>query len=68
MANMTAENKRKSVEQQRRNPSGGSAEDPLQPLDDMRTYLVEYARREPEMAALYCLGIGFVLGWKLKPW
>jgi hypothetical protein len=23
---------------------------------------------KPEQAALWCLGIGFVLGWKLKPW
>jgi len=23
---------------------------------------------KPEAAALWCLGIGFVLGWKLKPW
>ena len=25
-------------------------------------------RANPEAAALWCLGIGFVLGWKLKPW
>jgi len=23
---------------------------------------------EPEILALWCFGIGFVLGWKLKPW
>jgi len=32
----------------------------------------EYARTcvraNPEAAALWCFGIGFVLGWKLKPW
>ena len=28
----------------------------------------EYARERPEMAALWCFGLGFVLGWKLKPW
>lgn len=27
-----------------------------------------YAVQHPERAALWCLGIGFVLGWKLKPW
>jgi hypothetical protein len=35
---------------------------------DIVEYLKEYAREKPEVAALWCLGIGFVLGWKLKPW
>jgi hypothetical protein len=35
---------------------------------DVLDYLKEYAREKPEVAALWCLGIGFVLGWKLKPW
>jgi hypothetical protein len=34
--------------------------------------LVEFARRyireKPGVVALWCLGVGFVLGWKLKPW
>lgn len=28
----------------------------------------DYAKERPEVVALWCLGIGFVLGWKLKPW
>jgi hypothetical protein len=28
----------------------------------------EYQRERPEVAALWCFGIGFVLGWKLKLW
>ena len=28
----------------------------------------EYGRERPEIVALWCLGIGFVLGWKLKMW
>jgi hypothetical protein len=28
----------------------------------------EYARREPWNFGLWMLGIGFVLGWKLKMW
>jgi len=28
----------------------------------------DYAKSQPETVALWCLGIGFVLGWKLKPW
>ncbi len=35
---------------------------------DLGQYLREYAREQPEIAALWCVGIGFVLGWKLKPW
>jgi hypothetical protein len=28
----------------------------------------QYARDEPVNFALWAFGIGFVLGWKLKPW
>lgn len=38
------------------------------PGRDLMHYLREYARERPEVAALWCFGIGFVLGWKLKPW
>jgi len=34
---------------------------------DVVDYLTEYAREKPGVAALVCLGAGFVLGWKLKP-
>ncbi|QDT01103.1 hypothetical protein [Adhaeretor mobilis] len=50
--------------------STGQASSPgdLQPSADIVDYVKEYAREKPEVAALWCLGIGFVLGWKLKPW
>jgi len=35
---------------------------------EMLEYLRDYARENPEMAAVWCFGIGFVLGWRLKPW
>jgi hypothetical protein len=35
---------------------------------DLAEYLTNYARQNPGTAALTCLAIGFVLGWKLKPW
>jgi hypothetical protein len=35
---------------------------------DLLDHLKEYARERPEVAALWCFGIGFILGWKLKPW
>jgi hypothetical protein len=40
----------------------------LHPLSDVLCYVKEYARQRPEVVALTCLGIGFLLGWKLKPW
>ena len=30
--------------------------------------LEDYARARPLSFAMWSLGIGFVLGWKLKPW
>ncbi|MBL9122169.1 MAG: hypothetical protein JNG90_00965 [Planctomycetaceae bacterium] len=35
---------------------------------DLMKHVRDYARENPEATALWCLGIGFVLGWKLKPW
>lgn len=32
------------------------------------TFFRDYARERPEVVALWALGIGFVLGWKMKPW
>ena len=43
-------------------------EQELRPLDDLMSYVREYVKENPEMAALACFGVGFVLGWKLKPW
>ncbi|MBA3314217.1 MAG: hypothetical protein M3552_08275 [Planctomycetota bacterium] len=40
----------------------------LNPSQDVVQYLKDYARERPDVAALWCFGIGFVLGWKLKPW
>ena len=31
-------------------------------------HLRQYAEQRPDVAALWCFGIGFVLGWKLKLW
>jgi hypothetical protein len=40
----------------------------LCPAQDLMEYARMYARENPEVVALWALGIGFVLGWKLKPW
>lgn len=28
----------------------------------------KYAAQRPDVVALWAFGVGFVLGWKLKPW
>jgi hypothetical protein len=43
-------------------------EDTLKPASDLVAYFLKYSRQKPEVVALWCLGVGFVLGWKLKPW
>ena len=43
------------------------AED-LQPGKDLLDYAQAYAREKPEVVALWCFGVGFIVGWKLKPW
>ena len=35
---------------------------------DLIVALRDFARQKPEVAALWCFGIGFLLGWKMKPW
>ena len=40
----------------------------LKPTSDLVEYFRQYSRERPEVVALWCFGIGFVLGWKLKPW
>ncbi len=37
-------------------------------LPSVVEYVTTYARQNPDVAALWCFGIGFALGWKLKPW
>lgn len=37
-------------------------------MGDLVKHLGEFAKENPTGAALWCFGIGFVLGWRLKPW
>jgi hypothetical protein len=41
---------------------------PPHPTRDLVAYAKAYARERPEVVALWCFGIGFALGWKLKMW
>jgi hypothetical protein len=40
----------------------------MQMMEDLAAYFRRYARERPGTVALACLGLGFILGWKLKPW
>jgi hypothetical protein len=57
-----------SAQQSRTRDRDESSDKELPRITDWIEHLREYARNSPEAAALWCLGIGFVLGWKLKPW
>ena len=35
---------------------------------DMVECIKSYAKKNPEKFAMWCFGLGFVLGWRLKPW
>lgn len=48
--------------------SSHGGDDALKPFNDLYSYFQDYARERPDVVALWCFGIGFVLGWKLKPW
>ena len=41
---------------------------PAETIKGVCAHFSEYGRQRPGIVALWCLGIGFVLGWKLKPW
>lgn len=50
---------------ERPNRSASSQQDFLASASD---FLREYSRSRPEVVALWAFGVGFILGWKLKPW
>ena len=49
-------------------PMAQLAETQKEMTQDFVEYLTDYAQKNPGYAALWCIGVGFVLGWKLKPW
>lgn len=57
-----------NVQSHENSVGGHGSTDRLDPMHDLVQYFQDYARENPGAAALWCLGIGFVLGWKLKPW
>jgi hypothetical protein len=61
---------RPEVEYETRRSAGSAAHqtDEMHLVDDLMMYLRRYAREKPQAVAYACFGIGFILGWKLKPW
>jgi hypothetical protein len=49
-------------------PDVARDDDELKVVEDLTEYFKKYARERPQTVALLCLGVGFVLGWKMKPW
>ncbi|HUG66519.1 MAG TPA: hypothetical protein VMM76_02130 [Pirellulaceae bacterium] len=45
-----------------------AGDDQLSAFDTAMDCFRQYTKERPETVALWALGIGFVLGWKLKPW
>lgn len=68
MANSTAKHKGSNSVRKTSDQIEQLMEDPIEVGRDVVDYLREYAKENPETAALWCFGIGFVLGWKLKIW
>lgn len=54
--------------QQSATSSGQTASRPQTDSRDLVSHLTQYAEENPSSAALWCFAIGFVVGWKLKPW
>jgi len=68
MPSTTKTNRNSAQTQGAARAAADGAEQPREITRDIVEYLTEYARENPTQAALVCLGVGFVLGWKLKPW
>jgi hypothetical protein len=57
-----------TVEDRRLDPDRPEVHMRYKPLEDLTQYAIDFARERPEVAALWCFSLGFILGWRLKPW
>ncbi|MCA9132547.1 MAG: hypothetical protein KDA45_05320 [Planctomycetales bacterium] len=37
-----------------------------EPAQDLGSQLLAYAKRKPDVAAMWCFGLGVLVGWKLR--
>jgi len=65
---MNRVHEKKHPAERRPSPAEHGARRELNPIQDCTEYVREYARQRPQSVALACLGVGFILGWKLKLW
>jgi hypothetical protein len=45
----------------------GSAHSSQEP-QSLKDHLLQFCNENPTTVAAWCFGIGFALGWRLKPW
>jgi hypothetical protein len=64
MASLTEE---QTIPQEQNEPQSRTAASEQTPKSALQ-HFQEYARERPGVVALWCVGVGFVLGWKLKLW
>jgi len=64
----TVTKSRPATDTRQHSTSQSNSNTDLRPGRDILEYAQQYARDKPDVAALWCFGIGFVVGWKLKPW
>jgi len=71
VANATSETQKKNDQRSEQKPQAAAEPKQMSELKDVCDAafqgFCEYAKSKPETIALWCLGIGFVLGWKLRP-
>ena len=49
-------------------PYAGRSGQEASPGEAALDFLRDYSRERPEVVAMWAFGLGFLLGWKLKPW
>ena len=64
---MASSTKEHAVPKSQNEPQARTA--PREPMaKSALEHFQEYGRERPGVVALWCFGVGFVLGWKLKLW
>jgi len=43
-----------------------AADQAIRPFNDAREYAIGYVQQNPESAAMWCFGLGFLLAWRLR--
>ncbi|MEO8495754.1 MAG: hypothetical protein ABI614_11830 [Planctomycetota bacterium] len=54
--------------QDQRSVAAIARDEDITSVDACVEIFTQYAREKPEVVAMWAFGIGFILGWKLKPW